>query len=208
MNDLMMWTAVLAGTIAGKLADPIAWIAILVGVLLGFHGKKVWSVLALAMLATGVNLAMVFPWWKQVGIAHQWPRRVSLILISFAILGAVAYVVGILGRRLTYSRATADDKRFQDALEEETQRAAQALKEKWLFYLRHVPYGPDVPLVEKVSQFLPPALQYINGHHKALLSAPAHFVPLLIGTALLESKSHPPAEMNDAVFRIWPFLKE
>jgi hypothetical protein len=89
------WSAVLVGTIAGRLFDPLAWVLILAMLASGYLRVPSWWVIpAGALVATAINVGALWSWWRQIGVSG--PGRVVWTLVSLLIIAAFAYGIGRL----------------------------------------------------------------------------------------------------------------
>ncbi len=83
----MIYLAKAIGMTAAKLTDPLTY-AMLVAFTLVYKQKYSWVAYALVCLAfTAINIAIVFPWWKEIGIANRWETLSVDIFMSFVIVG-------------------------------------------------------------------------------------------------------------------------
>lgn len=96
-----------------------------------------------------------------------------------------------------------------ETLQKDISNALPALTQRWRYFVESLPFRDDVPLHTRISAFLPLALKYIQRHHAAVAATPSrHVVPLLILTAIAESKTHLVEDVDRAGALIWPFLYE
>jgi hypothetical protein len=99
MHNIQVLTAIIAGSVVGKLYDPLAWLAMAVALGLGVSRHRSWTPLLLTVAATAVNIALVWSWWQETGIGWR-NEAVLRISVAFLILSYAAYAAGRLLARL------------------------------------------------------------------------------------------------------------
>ena len=92
MRDIVWFAALLTA----KLYDPITLVLILVMIAAGAKRWPAWSVLPAAIITTLVNVALVYSWWVQIGVADQVLSRSLWLLTAHLTLGGTAYGIGRL----------------------------------------------------------------------------------------------------------------
>jgi hypothetical protein len=87
--------AMLAGSIIGKLYDPLAWAMIGVIVLLAAMRCPWWATLTTVIVATVANFAIIHPWLIQSGLSLD-PARQGRIFFALLVIGFAAHGIGRL----------------------------------------------------------------------------------------------------------------
>ena len=72
------------------------------------------------------------------------------------------------------------------------------LKDRWIVFVSSVHFRDDVTLADRIEVFAAPAREYISRYHPAIFDAPAGVFWMTILTAVIESKTHTPEEVNKA----------
>jgi len=94
--------AMITGVAAGKLYDPVIWIAAVIAAIIGFQRAAWWWPALLAVLVTAVTVAILSNWWDRIGVRN--PELLALIgfaatvLISYAAYGAGRAVRALTAR--------------------------------------------------------------------------------------------------------------
>lgn len=83
-------------------------------------------------------------------------------------------------------------------LKTEANKITTALREKWFQYLGLLPFREETPLVTKVELFLPMANEYVTKNFPVMKAAPPGLIWEMVWVAVIESKTHPVAEVNAA----------
>lgn len=94
MHEVTVLSAVLAGTILGKLYDPLAWVLIAVAFSFGAQRFKWWLMPVVAAAFTGINVALVYSRLAELGIAYNWKPKAILIFSALLAISCVAYGAG------------------------------------------------------------------------------------------------------------------
>jgi hypothetical protein len=98
--------AILAGSIIGKLYDPLAWAMIGVIVLLAACRCPWWATLTAVVAATVANFAIIHPWLIQSGLTLD-PARQARIFFALLIIGIAAHGIGRLIARFSSEPSSA-----------------------------------------------------------------------------------------------------
>ncbi len=83
-------------------------------------------------------------------------------------------------------------------LKTEAIRITAALREKWIHYLGLLPFREGTPLAKKVEHFLPMANEYVTTNYPVMKVAPPGLIWEMVWVAVIDSKTHPLAEVNTA----------
>lgn len=87
----MAW---LLGTCYGLMEGSVGWSIAGAAFVVGLLRWQLWWPLAIAIAANIANLAMVYGWWQELGIADTWPVRTSWLLVAMATLSYLFYGLG------------------------------------------------------------------------------------------------------------------
>jgi hypothetical protein len=101
MNTAAFFAVWPAGSLVGKLSDPLSWVLVGAVFFAGATARPAWWPVAGAVVATIVNVALVYSWWLEIGVANQAVTRSALLLTLFLIISVAAYLFGRLVHRLT-----------------------------------------------------------------------------------------------------------
>ena len=89
-----------------------------------------------------------------------------------------------------------------DFLKSETIACVGQIKEKWIYFDKTLPFKSDVMLSQKIEAFASPIQAFVQTNYPSLMSSPnfsgKHFW-MMIFTAILESKTHPAEQVNEAI---------
>lgn len=85
--------AILAGSVIGKLYDPLAWCMIVIIVLLASQRFAWWATLATIVAATLANFAFIHPRLVEMGLRLDAARQ-ARIFFALLIIGVVAHGIG------------------------------------------------------------------------------------------------------------------
>ena len=88
--------AALAGSIVGKLYDPLAWLVLAVCLGLGIRCFGLRWALLVAVAATILNVLLVWSWWAELGATKDWAPRSFNLLVVHAVLALAGYWLGWL----------------------------------------------------------------------------------------------------------------
>lgn len=77
-----------------------------------------------------------------------------------------------------------------------------SLGPKWKMFCQTLPFKADVPLADRIEMFATPAIAGMMQHYPSTKSAPPGMLWMMIFTAILESKTHPAAEVNAAIAQL------
>jgi hypothetical protein len=77
-------------------------------------------------------------------------------------------------------------------------RITAALKDKWLHFIGFLKFRDHVTLADTVEMFLPLANEYVTKNYPVMKMAPPGLIWEMVWVAVIESKSHPVAEVNAA----------
>ena len=91
MHYIFVLLAITAGTISGKLGDPMTWILIIACVAIAIARLPWWSPLVLSTIATVANVIILFSWWQHIGIGDRWGNHAVSIFIAYTIIAYLAY---------------------------------------------------------------------------------------------------------------------
>jgi len=91
--------AILLGSLAAKLTDPVSWILLAAVILAGFlSARAFWPAIG-AVVATALTVASVYSWWKELGVAH-WQQRAMWMFFLYAVIAYAGFGIGLLVRRI------------------------------------------------------------------------------------------------------------
>jgi len=96
--DVMVLLAMLAGTVAAKLLDPLTWALLLVAGTFGVYRFKWWSVFVLCIALSAINVMLIYSWWQEIGIGLD-SASILRILAAHLFLGFAAYGAGRFAAR-------------------------------------------------------------------------------------------------------------
>lgn len=105
MNTLLTMLAVLAGTVAGSLADPINGVMVAILVWFAYRGAPWYSALVIAAITTVIHVNGVWSWWQQVGVLSGWQTKAAWIfaaklVIAYASFGVTRFIMARSRRRV------------------------------------------------------------------------------------------------------------
>jgi hypothetical protein len=88
-----------------------------------------------------------------------------------------------------------------EALEAERLSCKDQIVTKWSYFTKALVFKDEVTLAQKIEMFAVPAREYVEKNHQLLLAGPnaEELSWLTIFTAILESKTHSPNEVNAAI---------
>jgi len=98
----MTYLAILAGSLVGKMYDPLGWIALICAFVIGAYRQHWWLAVLLAVGATILNVILVFSWWVQLGISATWLSRAILLLVVFCVICGIGWVLGRTAAQLVH----------------------------------------------------------------------------------------------------------
>ena len=105
MSGVEYFSAVFLGTIASRLLDPLAWIMIVAMIVCGYlRTPSLIAIPAGGVVASIVNVAIVWTWWRQIGVA--WQSRIGWMVVSYLVIAAIAYGIGRLAVRMFGAKPT------------------------------------------------------------------------------------------------------
>lgn len=84
----------------------------------------------------------------------------------------------------------------------DTDAIVASLGPKWRMFCQAVPFKPEVPLADRIEAFAAPAIAGMLQHYPTTKSAPPGLLWMMVFTAILESKTHPAAEVNAAIAQL------
>ena len=76
--------------------------------------------------------------------------------------------------------------------------ASRLVRERWLAFLREMPFHSDVALSEQIGFFIEPMIQGIRTSFPELAKSPDEALFFLFLQGIMASDSHPRSEMNEA----------
>jgi hypothetical protein len=94
IDPITFYSVTLAGSIAGHRNDPLAWLLVIAAVSLGLGRLGVWLALIAAVIGTAIDVAVVWSWWREIGIVNRWISNTFWIFIVYVVVSAVAYTIG------------------------------------------------------------------------------------------------------------------
>jgi hypothetical protein len=89
-------------------------------------------------------------------------------------------------------------------LRAQSSAAVEDIKAKWINYHNTVHFKDDVPLADVMDSFIGPIHLFFEKKYPVLATGPANVFFLATFTAILESKTHPTAEVNAAIETLKP----
>ena len=89
-----------------------------------------------------------------------------------------------------------------DQVMDDAAKIIEALKPKWEMFCQTIPFRADVPLANRIEAFASPAMAGMMQQYPSTKSAPPSVLWLMVFTAVLESKTHPTADVNAAIAQL------
>lgn len=90
-------------------------------------------------------------------------------------------------------------KRNLDLLDDLLKSAVQDLGDKWIIYTKANHFDNGIPLSENIYIFSQPLVEYFKERYMTLYQYSDSIFWHTLFTAILESKTHPKAEVNTAI---------
>jgi hypothetical protein len=91
----MFWIAAFVLGVGGELSQPIGWLALVGGVVIGFARRPFRWALLLALVVAALEFALQHTWWT----ALAWPSRAGLL---FGVFAAICGGGWLMGRAIAY----------------------------------------------------------------------------------------------------------
>lgn len=133
-------------------------------------------------------LGVKFPEYKEA------PDKIFLNMVIILALEANTHSVDAVEAAMVDIEA-AD---IEVDLRTEAIKITAALREKWIQYLGLLPFREETPLATMVELFLPMANEYVTKNYPVMKMAPPGLIWEMVWVAVIESKTHPVAEVNAA----------
>jgi hypothetical protein len=74
-----------------------------------------------------------------------------------------------------------------------------SLGPKWKLFCQQMPFKAEVPLWQQIEAFATPAIAGMMQHYPSTKAAPPGLLWMMVFTAILDSNTHPAAEVNAAI---------
>jgi hypothetical protein len=159
----------------------------------GFRGSFGIRVFQLGLLMAIVG--GVFAYWYDatLGAVGTWVRQGQGLHPSTS--GGrreSAAPTGLLNRRkLTHSELSAL-----------AAAATSAIQDRWLVFTKTIHFKAEVPLADRISSFATLIQTHLNNSYPALSDLPAKMFWMMMFSAIEQSKTHAPADLNSAVAQL------
>jgi hypothetical protein len=88
---------------------------------------------------------------------------------------------------------------LENQMRTEAAESVEIIKAKWIQFHNTVHLKAEIPLAQKIDFFLEPIHQFYEKKYPLLAAGPAEHFFLTTFTAILESGTHPTAEINAAI---------
>ena len=89
MNTVAYYAEVAAGSAIGSLNDPLTWL--MIAIVAAFARLPWWVPLAVALLKTAVQVAIVWNWWGEIGIRSRWLSHAVTIALASVLISDITY---------------------------------------------------------------------------------------------------------------------
>src|ERR1700722_7511843 len=86
-----------------------------------------------------------------------------------------------------------------EVLSAQAAAAVEDIKAKWIYFHNTLHFKDDVPLAQKMDAFIEPIHIFFEKKSPVLAAGSASVFFMATFTAILESKTHPTAEVNAAI---------
>ncbi len=80
--------------------------------------------------------------------------------------------------------------------------ATSEIRDKWLVYTKTIHFKDDVPLADRIASFAPLIRAYLQKSYPALNDLPAKVFWTMIFAAIEHAKTHPVADLNNAIAQL------
>jgi hypothetical protein len=88
----------IAGSILGRIADPVVIAAIVGGLFVGGSGRKWWFAPLVGLVLGAIGVVMAYGFWTQVAGAAAAQRAAALFIVWAVGFAGYGYFAGVLGR--------------------------------------------------------------------------------------------------------------
>lgn len=137
-------------------------------------------------------IAKAFPDYKDA------PDKIFLNMLVILALEANTHSVDAIEAAMV----NIDAPSVEDQVKSDTDAILKVLGSTWLKFHRQLPVAPNAPLAERIDVFSVVAFRGMFENYPSTKSAPIGTLWMMIFTAILESKTHPAAEVNAAIAKL------
>lgn len=93
-------------------------------------------------------------------------------------------------------------KTLTDQVKAHSDAIVASLNPKWKVFCQTMPFKVEVPLADRIEAFASPAIAGMLQHYSWTKAAPPGMLWMMVFTAILESKTHPVADVNAAIAQL------